>query len=100
MVVVAVAAACGWLYRYTKGTKAAPQLGFGQAASVTYIRREWGEYKDGSQQSGWAFEDDAGRLRFFTNTTPGVLRMYARRKGMPAGDANVCETKEHGWELF
>jgi hypothetical protein len=81
---VAVAAACGWLDMYTKETKAAPQLGFGQLASVTYIRREWGEYKGESQQSGWAFQDNAGRLRFSTNTTPRCFADDARKKGMPA----------------
>ena len=60
MVIVALAAACGWLYMYTKETKAAPRLGFGQPARVTYIPREWGAYKGGSQQSGLAFRDNAG----------------------------------------
>jgi len=72
MVIVAVAAACGWLYMYhKKETKAAPRLGFGEPACVTYIPREWGEYKGGSQQSGLAFRDNAGTLRFFTNIPCG-----------------------------
>jgi len=58
MVIVAVAAACG-------------RLGFGQPACVTYLPREWGESKGGSQQSGLAFRDNAGRLRFFTNIPCG-----------------------------
>ena len=100
VVIVAVAAACGWLYMYTKETKAAPQLGFGQPASVTYIPRECGEYKGESQQSGWAFQDNAGRLRFSTNTTPRCFADVCKKKGCQRGDANVCETKGHRWELF
>jgi hypothetical protein len=56
---------------HKKETKAAPRLGFGQPACVTYIPREWGEYKGGSQQSGLAFRDNAGTLRFFTNIPCG-----------------------------
>ena len=82
VIVETVAAACGWLY--AKKTKAAPQLGFGQPARVTYIPREWGEYKGGSQQSGLAFQDSAGTLRFFTNIpcggTPQVALEIRRSK--------------------
>jgi hypothetical protein len=98
--IVAVAAACGWLDMYTKETKAAPQLGFGQPASVTYIRRERGEYKGESQQSGWAFQDNAGRLRFSTNTTPGVLPMYARKGDAGAGMRMYVKQRGIGGELF
>jgi hypothetical protein len=74
IVLLALVGACGWLY--TRRTKAAPQLGFGQPACVRYIPREWGEYKGGSQQSGLAFQDSAGTLRFFTSipceSTPQV----------------------------
>jgi hypothetical protein len=59
------------------GQRAAPQLGFGQAACVTYIPREWGEYQGGSQQSGLAFQDSAGTLRFFTNIPCGSAPQVA-----------------------
>jgi len=71
MVIVAMAAACGWLYMYTKETKAVPRLGFGQPACVTCLPREWGEYKGGSQQSGLVFRDSAGTLQFFANIPCG-----------------------------
>jgi len=47
--------------------KAKPQTGFGQAACTSYIPRAWGQYRGGSQQSGFAFEDASGTLRFITN---------------------------------
>jgi len=34
---------------------------------VSYIPLEWGEYKGGNQQSGLAFQDRTGTLRFVTN---------------------------------
>jgi hypothetical protein len=95
VVIVAVAAACGWLYMYTKETKAAPQLGFGQPASVTYIRRERGEYKGESRQSGWAFQDNAGRLRFSTNTTPRCFADVCKKKG-DAGAGMRMYVKQRG----
>jgi hypothetical protein len=69
VVLALVAGVCGWLY--AKRTKAASQLGFGQAPWVTYIPRECGEYKGGSQQSGLTFQDSAGTLRCFTNIPCG-----------------------------
>lgn len=86
MIVALVAAACGWLY--TKRTKAAAQLGFGQPGCIAYIPREWGEYKGGSQQSGLAFQNSAGTLRFLTNipcgSTPQVA-LEIRRNNAPNG---------------
>jgi len=34
---------------------------------VSYVPAEWGDYKGGNQQSGLAFQDRAGTLRFVTN---------------------------------
>ena len=34
---------------------------------VSYIPAEWGEFKGGNQQSGLAFQDRTGTLRFVTN---------------------------------
>jgi hypothetical protein len=75
VVLALLAGVCGWLY--AKRTKAAPQLGFGPAACVTYIPREWGEYKGGWQQSGLAFQDSAGTLRCFTNIPCGSAPQVA-----------------------
>jgi hypothetical protein len=84
-VIVAMAAACGWLYMYTKETKGVPRPEFGQPACVTYLPREWGEHKGGSQQSGLAFRDRAGTLQFFTNipcgNPPQVAREIRRNDG-------------------
>jgi hypothetical protein len=48
-------------------TDAAPQSGYGQPLCISQIPLAWGEYKGGSQQSGLAFQDTAGTLRFITN---------------------------------
>jgi hypothetical protein len=52
---------------------------------LRYIPREWGEYQGGSQQSGLAFRDNAGTLRFFTNircgNTPQVALEIPRSNG-------------------
>jgi hypothetical protein len=75
VVLALLASVCGWLY--AKRTKAAPQRGFGQAACVTYIPREWGEHKGGSQQAGLAFQDSAGTLRCFANIPCGSAPQVA-----------------------
>jgi hypothetical protein len=36
-------------------------------ACVAYVPPAWGDFKGGTQQSGLAFQDDAGTLRFVTN---------------------------------
>lgn len=46
--------------------KANPQTTYGYTC-VSYIPAEWGEFKGGNQQSGLAFQDHAGTLRFVTN---------------------------------
>lgn len=48
-----------------KTTKAAGQETFGMC--VSQVPRAWGQFKGGSQQSGFAFEDAHGTLRFVTN---------------------------------
>lgn len=47
-------------------TNALPQVTYGYTC-VSYIPAAWGEYKGGNQQSGLAFEDNTGTLRFVTN---------------------------------
>jgi hypothetical protein len=75
VIVTMVASACGWLY--TKRTK-------GRAAArirTTGMRHVYsprvGEYKGGSRQSGLAFQDSAGTLRFFTNIPSGSTPLVA-----------------------
>jgi len=46
--------------------KANPQTTYG-CTCVSYIPAEWGEFKGGNQQSGLAFQDRTGTLRFVTN---------------------------------
>jgi len=47
-------------------TKANSQTTYGYTC-VSYVPLEWGEFKGGNQQSGLAFQDRAGTLRFVTN---------------------------------
>lgn len=47
-------------------TRANSQTTYGYTC-VSYIPAEWGEFKGGNQQSGLAFQDRAGTLRFVTN---------------------------------
>jgi hypothetical protein len=47
-------------------TKASSQTVYGYTC-VSYIPAEWGEFKGGNQQSGLAFQDRTGTLRFVTN---------------------------------
>ena len=47
-------------------SKAVPQITYGYTC-LSYIPAAWGEYKGGNQQSGLAFEDNTGTLRFVTN---------------------------------
>ena len=51
---------------------------------VGQIPSSWGEFKGGSEQSGFAFQDSAGTLRFVTNVpcggTPEVALEIHRTK--------------------
>jgi hypothetical protein len=57
--------------------KAAPQDAFPLAACVAYVPQSWGDYKGGSQQSGLAFQDKAGTLRFLTSLPCGGVPLVA-----------------------
>jgi len=67
---------------------AKPQSGFDQPACVSYVPRAWGQYRGGSQQSGLAFEDASGTLRFITNVpcegTPQVALELRRTPANPS----------------
>ena len=53
----------------TRSTSAEPQgLSYGSTC-VSYIPQAWGEFKGGSSQSGLAFQDSKGTIRFVTNAT-------------------------------
>lgn len=65
-----------------KASVAAPQ--FGNSQCVANVPRAWGQYKGGSAQSGLAFEDSGGTLRFLTNIPCGAVPVVAleiRRTG-------------------
>ena len=65
-------------------TEAAPQVVLGSAC-VAYVPQAWGEFKGGSQQTGLAFQDNAGTLRFVTSLpcdgTPQVALEIRRTSG-------------------
>lgn len=65
----------------TPGTKASPQETFG--VCVSQVPQEWGEFVGGSQQSGVAFKDRQGTLRFITsfpcNATIPAVALEIRR---------------------
>jgi hypothetical protein len=56
-----------------RSSKALQQTTFGYTC-VSYVPADWGEFRGGDQQSGLAFQDRSGTLRFVTNlpcnTTP------------------------------
>ena len=65
-------------------TKAAGQNAFG--VCVSQVPQAWGQFKGGSQQTGLAFEDTHGTLRFITNfpcnsATPTVALEIRRTPG-------------------
>ena len=85
LVVLIVVGAKLWFFP-TKRAQAAPQEVFG--ACVANIPQEWGEFVGGSEQSGIAFRDKQGTLRFITNfpcngTIP-LVALEVRRGPMPA----------------
>ena len=55
---------------------------------VSTVPKIWGTFKGGSAQSGLAFEDSAGTLRFLTNIpcngTPTVALEIRRSSGSPS----------------
>jgi hypothetical protein len=50
-----------------RSTKAHSQISSFGSTCVSYVPQSWGEYKGGSYQTGLAFEDGKGTLRFVTN---------------------------------
>ena len=65
LLVVLILVGVKLLFFPTPSTKASPQETFG--ACVAQIPQDWGEFVGGSEQSGVAFKDRQGTLRFITN---------------------------------
>jgi len=76
IVAVLFLAASNWFYAHRARAAAAPQV-IGPAGCVSFVPREWGEYKGGSEKSGLAFQDSAGTLRFVTNVPCGAVPLVA-----------------------
>jgi hypothetical protein len=59
---------------------------------VATVPKSWGAYKGGSAQSGLAFEDSAGTLRFLTNIpcdgTPAVALEIRRNPPSSSNSGN------------
>jgi hypothetical protein len=85
--VLIVAVLWGTVSRGKAHAAAPPQI---DSACVSYVPREWGQYKGGSAQSGLAFEDNAGTLRFITNLPCGATPIVALevRRPSPKGSNN------------
>jgi hypothetical protein len=70
--------------------KPAPQVW--TPGCVASVPKSWGAYKGGSAQSGLAFEDSAGTLRFLTNIpcdgTPAVALEIRRTVSNSANGGN------------
>ena len=70
--------------------KPAPQVW--TPGCVASVPKSWGAYKGGSAQSGLAFEDSAGTLRFLTNIpcdgTPAVALEIRRTLSNSANGGN------------
>jgi hypothetical protein len=59
-------------------TKAAPRpTQFWTPGCVATIPKSWGQFKGGDAQSGLAFEDNTGTLRFLTNIPCGGTPLVA-----------------------
>jgi hypothetical protein len=69
-----------------KTVKAAqpPQSSFGGCVSA--VPQQWGQYKGGSAQSGLAFEDREGTIRFLTNIPCGATPLVALEIRRTAGN--------------
>ncbi|HEY2121462.1 MAG TPA: hypothetical protein VGH37_19930 [Candidatus Acidoferrum sp.] len=82
VIAVLLAGFAAWCF--ARKTNATAQMGSGQPLCSSQIPSSWGEYKGGSQQSGFAFEDSNGTLRFITNVpcdgTPQVALEIRRVK--------------------
>jgi hypothetical protein len=63
---------------------AAPPAEVWSPGCVSSVPKAWGQFEGGSAQTGLAFEDSAGTLRFVTNVPCGAAPLVAlevRRSG-------------------
>jgi len=74
-IAILVSGFTAWLF--IRKTNAEAQLGIGQPMCVSQVPSSWGEFKGGSEQSGFAFQDSAGTLRFVTNVPCGATPQIA-----------------------
>jgi hypothetical protein len=75
--------------RATRATPGPTQLW--SPGCVATIPKSWGQFKGGDAQSGLAFEDNTGTLRFLTNipcgATPSVALEVRRSSDTSSGGA-------------
>jgi len=77
-IVLVVVIASGFKVYGSKTVEARPQLPqFGDSACYATVPKSWGQFRGGSAQSGLAFEDNAGTLRFLTNIPCGGTPIVA-----------------------
>jgi len=68
----------------TKATSQPAQLW--SPGCVTTIPKAWGQFKGGNSQTGIAFEDNSGTLRFLTNIPCGGTPLVALEVRRSSGD--------------
>jgi len=91
ILIAAILVLLGFASGREREAHAKPHISYGQAACVSYVPRIWGQFRGGSQQSGLAFEDASGTLRFVTNVpcegTPQVaLELRRTPTNPPSGN--------------
>ena len=90
ILVAAILILLGAAWLHERKVKAGAQLGIGQPLCTSYVPRTWGQFRGGSQQSGLAFEDAAGTLRFVTSVpcqgTPEVALEIRRTPANASGE--------------
>jgi hypothetical protein len=82
LLVILISGVVKFLLFPAQTTKASPQEVIGMC--VSSVPKEWGQFKGGSEQTGLAFEDSQGTLRFVTSfpcngVTPPIA-LEVRRK--------------------
>lgn len=75
--ILAVVLVAGFIGYFFARKAHAQQLGVGQPLCISEVPSSWGEFKGGSEQSGFAFQDSAGTLRFVTSVPCGATPQIA-----------------------
>lgn len=76
-IVLVVVIVSGFRIYGSRTVEARPQPQFGDSACYAAVPKSWGQFRGGSAQSGLAFEDNAGTLRFLTNIPCGGTPIVA-----------------------